>query len=490
MGLGKRSHQFGWKNGFSVFLRILFRISTQGASRVSNPAQRAGWAATSTDESQRHCDADGNGPGCLPSEVRWSAEFGVRRNSLLAFRRPNQKQEIPDESPPVISSFKAAESTLVTLEFFGVSERARYTEPSPLSGSAEIKMITRYGKILFAVTMVSSLEAEEISRSMDSIRGAVSKAIPSIEKGMSGSADRRKCFTCHNQAVPLIALSEAKDRGFKINAANFKRQLKHTADHLTRGRKNYLAGRGQGGKVITAGYALWALEAGGYAPDETTAAVTAFLLAYQTESDRWSHPGKRPPSSGSDFTATYVALRGLDAFANAEQQEQTKSRRDAVARWLLSKSPAETEDQVFRLRSLRFMDDSEEAIRLATVELIKSQNSDGGWSQKAEMPSDSYATGTVLAALLRGGHSLKDDSVRRGAEYLVNTQLDDGTWHVRTRAKPFQTYYESGFPHGEDQFISIAASSWATLALTLCLPESRILVGRRSPVLKSGGSMA
>ena len=34
------------------------------------------------------------------------------------------------------------------------------------------------------------------------------------------------------------------------------------------------------------------------------------------------------------------------------------------------------------------------------------------------------------------------------------------------------TYFESGFPHGKDQFISIAASSWATTALALSLPVS------------------
>ena len=49
--------------------------------------------------------------------------------------------------------------------------------------------------------------------------------------------------------------------------------------------------------------------------------------------------------------------------------------------------------------------------------------------------------------------------------YLLGSQLEDGSWHVVTRAEGFQTYYESGFPHNEDQFISTAASSWAVLAL-------------------------
>ena len=47
----------------------------------------------------------------------------------------------------------------------------------------------------------------------------------------------------------------------------------------------------------------------------------------------------------------------------------------------------------------------------------------------------------------------------------------DGTWHVHTRSEPIQSYFESGYPHGEDQFISITAAGWATTALALALPE-------------------
>jgi uncharacterized protein (TIGR03067 family) len=52
----------------------------------------------------------------------------------------------------------------------------------------------------------------------------------------------------------------------------------------------------------------------------------------------------------------------------------------------------------------------------------------------------------------------------------LKTQQEDGSWLVRSRSKPFQPYYESGFPHGKDQFISSAASAWATTALALTCP--------------------
>ena len=57
--------------------------------------------------------------------------------------------------------------------------------------------------------------------------------------------------------------------------------------------------------------------------------------------------------------------------------------------------------------------------------------------------------------------------------YLLSKQLTDGSWLVTSRSKPIQSYFESGYPHGTNQFISISAASWATTALTLALPKVR-----------------
>ena len=43
---------------------------------------------------------------------------------------------------------------------------------------------------------------------------------------------------------------------------------------------------------------------------------------------------------------------------------------------------------------------------------------------------------------------------------------EHGTWHVVTRSLTFQPYFESGFPHGHDQWISQAGSALAAMALT------------------------
>jgi hypothetical protein len=231
-----------------------------------------------------------------------------------------------------------------------------------------------------------------------------------------------------------------------------------------------LKGTGQGGQVDTAGYALWTLEMGGWKPDETTAAVTEYLLLRHQDFDHWKATSKRPPSEISSFTTTYLAIRSLQTFGTTEQKKRIDERIRKARVWL-EKTPADdNEERVFRLWALQRAGSEADKLRAAARELIDKQREDGGWSQRDDMKSDSYATGTALVVLHQAsGLSTKDQVYQRGVKYLLKKQLPDGSWHVRSRSEPFQTYFESGFPHGKDQFISLAASSWATMSLALAL---------------------
>jgi hypothetical protein len=60
-----------------------------------------------------------------------------------------------------------------------------------------------------------------------------------------------------------------------------------------------------------------------------------------------------------------------------------------------------------------------------------------------------------------------DAAYIKGVDYLLRTQLADGSWLVISRSFPLQPYKESGFPHGKDQWISAAGTSWASMALSL-----------------------
>ena len=329
---------------------------------------------------------------------------------------------------------------------------------------------------LLATAMTGSVFADEAADPEEAadptvqsprIERAVRRALGLLERASAGTAEQRKCFTCHGQALPVLALGEAKQRGFAIDDPNFERQLDHTYQHLRRGRKAYLSGDGQGGGVDTAGYALWTLEYGGPEPDEVTESVIGYLLEKQRADGSWKCRSNRPPSEASDFTTSYLALRALDRFLPTAQRERLERVKTAYAKWLAETQPEETESMVFRALGLQALNGADESLGAALDELVAAQNADGGWSQREGMTSDAYATGTVLYALSLSEVSTARSARRAGIDFLLSTQQEDGSWHVVSRSKPFQKYFESSFPHGNDQFISTTATAWATLALLI-----------------------
>jgi hypothetical protein len=336
--------------------------------------------------------------------------------------------------------------------------------------------------IALAIGLAHPAAAAEPAAREKEIRDAVARALPLIQKGSAGHMAQRDCFACHHQAIPILAMTTARSRGFSVDGEELRKHLRFIADFLDRNRENYRKGKGQGGAVDTAGYALWTLELGGWKPDETTAAVAEYLLLHSKNLDHWrSGTSNRPPSEASPFTANYFAVRGLQTFGTAEQKKRIDARLRAVRGWLVKTPARDTEDRVFRLWALQRAGCEAKDVQAAAQELLKNQHEDGGWAQLDTMKSDAYATGTALVALHQaGGLATTDPVYQRGVKYLLRAQRKDGTWHVRSRSKPFQKYFESGFPHGKDQFISLAASSWATTALALALPPvERAADGRK-----------
>jgi hypothetical protein len=321
------------------------------------------------------------------------------------------------------------------------------------------------------IGLIPPLSAAETAPTAKQIRDAVVKAMPLIRKGGAGHMEHRTCFACHNQAIPVLAMTTARSRDVPLKQGEVRKHLRFIADFLDTNRAEYLKGLGQGGQVDTAGYALWTLEMGGWKPDQTTAAVAEYLLLRNKDVDHWRGTSNRPPSEASRFTVNYLAVRGLQTFGTVEQKGRIGERLNKVRGWL-EKTPAkDTEDRVFRLWALQRLVSDAETVRAAAKELIDTQRPDGGWAQIDTLESDAYATGTSLVALHEAaGLATSDPVYQRGVKHLLTTQGADGTWHVRSRSKPFQTYFESGFPYGKDQFISLAASSWATTALALALP--------------------
>jgi hypothetical protein len=262
-----------------------------------------------------------------------------------------------------------------------------------------------------------------------------------------------------------MAREAARQNGLPVNEQIAKSQIRAIAAYLDANRERGLQGLGIPGGLDTVGYTLLGLAAEKYPGDAVTDVWARYLKDQQLADGHWWIQANRPPLESSSFQATAAAARVIQVYAPPAQRAEYARAVQRAARWLEQAKPVTTEDRVFQTLGLRWAGGARAAVQQAARELAAAQNADGGWSQLPWMASDAYATGQALAALRESGVPVSSEPYKRGVAFLLQSQLADGSWHVKTRAFPAQPYFDSGFPHGEDQFISAAATNWAVLAL-------------------------
>ncbi len=183
----------------------------------------------------------------------------------------------------------------------------------------------------------------------------------------------------------------------------------------------------------------------------------------QAADGSWPEFDVRPPLGGvSPIVFAALAIRGLDVYAPPALREEMKKRFGRGLEFLRKATPRDTQDESFKLLGLIWSGAPAAEISRQSERVRALQRSDDGWGQMPTMISDAYSTGQALYALHTGGLPPQTGAYKKGVAYLLRTQLDDGTWFVRSRAFPLQAYFESGFPAGS---IYLAATSWAAIAL-------------------------
>jgi N-acyl-D-amino-acid deacylase len=229
------------------------------------------------------------------------------------------------------------------------------------------------------------------------------------------------------------------------------------------------------GPPLSGSYALAGLAAAGYAPDGSTAAFVRNIAARQLPAGNWHPTGARPPIEYSDFSTTAFAIHGIRLYGGGPRSRQYEATVRRGRNWLLATVPRYNDERVFQMLGLHWSGTKSPAMHGLVAALLKEQKPDGGWSQFTMPPSDAYATGQALYALNQaGGISTEHPAYQRGVKFLRETQMQDGSWLVESDAIPIQPPLDAGFPHGSDQFISAAGTSWAAMALMLTAhPEVR-----------------
>jgi hypothetical protein len=296
----------------------------------------------------------------------------------------------------------------------------------------------------------------------------VSSSLALLEKQSGNFIRTAGCNSCHSQSLPSAATGLARDSGltsmksFPQLPAAMRPPAEQVMDF----------------NIISANSVAWELFDAGMNHEprtQVTDAIVRYLMASQTAEGYWLNPeSRRPPMNSGRFQTAALAIFAIKNYApEVEKLNCEKAVARAVA-WLEKATPVTNQDRSFRLLGLAWGGRGAVVIRQEAKALTALQRADGGWSQLPAMASDAYATGEALYALGYAGRMAPGDPVfRKGVDYLLRTQASDGSWRVKSRAIWFQPYFESGFPYGQDQFISTAGTAWATLALTLAAEPKR-----------------
>ncbi len=331
-------------------------------------------------------------------------------------------------------------------------------------------------KLWFALLCsVSALCAGDAS--VGQIQNAAAKGVTIIQSSQRNWYHKQSCISCHQQVFPEMALRAAREHGIPVDEqaaradaasalgyfSNFPRAVEYT--HVI-------------DPSMNDGYAMLAAHAAGVRPSLVTAVYARLLAARQEADGHWETADERPPESYSAFSATAVSLRAIQLYAHPSQKADVAARVGRARAWLLSHQPHATEERVYQLMGAYWAGADRADLKKLAAELAAMQRPDGGWASLDGRESDAYSTGQTLVALHEAGSvAITDPAWTRGIEYLLHTQMPDGSWHVVSRLHPpapvSPPYFETGHPYGHDQFISMMGDSLAVMALATALGPTK-----------------
>jgi len=270
--------------------------------------------------------------------------------------------------------------------------------------------------------------------------------------------------------MTVWALSEAKSQGYDVDARALADMMQWTRDRF--GPHSGPIGPGTVSvPLIYLGMMSQNLPV--LSRDEINR-IARHLVARQAADGAWESPPPKngpPPTWESRETLGLLALLAWEPYLPADAKEAAAARvsRDKADAWL-SKTKSSDSTQALSLRLLldARRGTAEKQLQVGIECLLKRQNSDGGWSQTADMPSDAYATGQALYALSFADVKNDRPEIQRAVSFLAASQREDGSWPMTSRGHPGVTPYTYLVP------ITYFGSAWATLGLARSVPASPV----------------
>lgn len=317
----------------------------------------------------------------------------------------------------------------------------------------------------------------------EQIQKAVDRAIPYLQTESADWLSTRMCAACHHAGMPFWALGEADRQGYAID----KKYLTDKIESLLGNKDKLLASKifpnpadppdprpqGRGLNMglpflAVAARSLLSLEEG---QKQSLKLIAEEIVQKQQPDGSWEFFAtlRRPPINESQTTDAAWIIMALAQETGPDASESQRASLQKAIAWLEAAKASDLhQDKALKVLLGARAGKPREAMQATIDELLALQRADGGWSQTVPEPkSDAFATGQTLYVLSLVGYTAERPEIKRGLDFLVATQLPDGSWPMISRSTP------DGSPGSSKLLtpINCAAASWATLGLARLAPK-------------------
>jgi ankyrin repeat protein len=296
---------------------------------------------------------------------------------------------------------------------------------------------------------------------------AVENGTALLQRGATEFFTQSGCVGCHHQPAAAVATAAARAAGIHVDEPMAKGLVKMMEGESMFFNQRMLERAPIGGATDPPTWKLMALASERYPASLLTDGIVAYIAHYQRHDGTWWFGGvARAPLEEGAMSRTAMSIRVLQVFGSPAMKADLEPRIARAVTYLANNKAATNDEAAMQILGLEWAGGNAAKVSALGKALAGAQHADGGWSQNANLASDAFATGEALYALQEAGAlAASDAAYRKGVKFLMDTQCADGSWYVRSRAPKFQPYFQSGFPHDHDQWISSAATSWAVRAL-------------------------
>lgn len=314
--------------------------------------------------------------------------------------------------------------------------------------------------MLIAPFLVAGWFLADPARNDEQARDAADRAARFLEREVGRWSREHRCFSCHNNGDAVRALF----RSAQARGQSLPESLAATTSWLRQPQK--WDANGPGGpfsdKRLARSAFSFALATGvetGMIKDRLAVEQSASGLAkLQAPDGSWPIEGVDDVGSPTTLGRPLIVLLARDALRAADPVRFAQPAIRATT-WLDNRPLETVIDAAVSLMAGHSSDDAR--ISRAITILHDGEADEGGWGPRIRSAPEVFDTGLALLGLARArGRSDVDPMIRRGRDYLIAEQQDDGSWVETTRP-----------PGGVSYAQRVSTTAWATMALLATEPS-------------------